>query len=242
MATFATLFSVEYDWRVTLLCECAPLLVQLLKHKFPDAEVCDNMNKKPWLAWAAAGLTALVVYAGIACQPFSKASMMRQHLDKRAWQARPVLEAAVAVGALYIILENVAGYVDNDSEHGVFSIMVGEYAKAGFDLVEVLRPRHDLCGGQTARLRVLLVFKRRQHERRPRNGDGWCVDVHANPVAHGMLDGWQPDLGDARRNWSLYGSMGPVTNMAGRNPLAIPARRLTMNNMDVSSGGAHQGR
>ena len=106
------------------------------------------------------GLLALIVVAGVSCQPFSEAGQMKFDKDSRAWDAFLVIDAAVALQAAWVILENVPNYVDRDSQHGVFTKLKAHALERGFSLVRVLYPRHDRCGGETYRQRVIIIFLR----------------------------------------------------------------------------------
>ena len=143
---------------VAYLCEYQPQLKNLLAHKFPGANVQPDVDATPWVQWAAAGGRALLVVAGIACQPFSRAGRMLGSRDKRAFQALKVLEAAIALHASYILLENVPGLVDNNDAHGVFSIICYRYASAGYEMCQVLRLNHSECAGGTIRERIFILF------------------------------------------------------------------------------------
>ena len=146
---------------ISMLSECALHLHAYLKAKAPDASIASDNNDKPWIQWAAIGLRALIVVAGVSCQPFSVAGKMLGGEDKRAWDALLVCEAAVALGAIYVLLENVPGYVDRDNVHGVFSEIKAAFKRAGYELVRVFYPKHSNCGGRTHRSRVLILFARR---------------------------------------------------------------------------------
>ena len=150
-------------WNIAMLCEQKAHLRSLLQHKFPNANVQENVDDKPWLQWAAAGLSALLVVAGIACQPFSEAGAKRFQEDKRSLQALLVCDAAVALGTLYVVLENVTNYVTKDTQHGIFTRVRQYFQQHGFELLTVLTPRHDKVGGRTSRNRVLVVFRKHNH-------------------------------------------------------------------------------
>jgi site-specific DNA-cytosine methylase len=244
LATCASLMAAEYGWRVTMLCECAELLLGLLRHKFPAATFSSNVNKKPWIQWAAAGLSVVLIFAGVACQPFSDAGMLRQQDDARAWQALLVLEAAVALKALYVVLENVTNFVDKDVDHGVFTKVVEAFDKAGYDLKTVLRPRHSECGGQTSRDRVLVVFVQRGAPSSQSEcwqavtaaGANTQADVCAHPSTE-LLSTWDSGrLGDPRRNWLLYGSREDVRQTGRRNPFTTPAFCLKFDSDELVPG------
>ena len=58
---------------VAMLSECALHLHDYLRLKAPGALISKDNKDKPWIQWAAAGLKALIVVAGVSCQPFSVA-------------------------------------------------------------------------------------------------------------------------------------------------------------------------
>ena len=109
---------------ISMLSECAQHLHAYLAAKAPDVNIALDNKDKPWIQWAASGLRALIIVAGVSCQPFSAAGKMLGADDDCAWDALLVCEAAVALGAVYVLLENVPGCVDRDHEHGVFSEVV----------------------------------------------------------------------------------------------------------------------
>jgi hypothetical protein len=223
----------ECGWEVMVLCECVPVLVSLLKHKFPRASVAEDMETKPWVQWAAAGISVLLLFAGTSCQPFSAAGKQEMHADRRAWQPLLVLEAAIALCAQYIILENVPDLVDMDHVHGVFTIIQREFQDAGFELVRLLRPRHDLCGGGTVRDRVLLAFRRSQSSEH----SGFDFLSTLNVIDRGPACGARMrdcEWADQRHNWAMYGCVqGPV---GSRNPLLQPAASVLLGGMGLAPG------
>ena len=83
--------------------------------------------------------------------------------DPRAWDALLVCEAVVALGAAYVMLENVPGYVTRDSVHGVWTKVVAAFTAADYDLVRVFEPKHSNCGGRTYRNRILCLFARKEY-------------------------------------------------------------------------------
>ena len=85
--------------------------------------------------------------------------------DPRAWDALLVCEVAVALGAVYVLLENVPGYVTRDSVHGVWTKVIAAFTAAGYDLVRLFQAKHlnSNCGGRTYRRRILCLFAKREH-------------------------------------------------------------------------------
>ena len=133
---------------ISMLSECAQHLHAYLAAKAPGAKIAlDNMDK-PWVQWAAAGLRALIIVAGVSCQPFSAAGKMLGAADDRAWDALLVCEAAVALGAVYVLLESVPGYVDRDHEHGVFSEVVEAFKRSNYVLFKVFIPSTATVGAE----------------------------------------------------------------------------------------------
>ena len=78
-----------------------------MKLKAPRALIASDNRDTPWIQWAAAGLKALILVVGVSCQPFSVAGKMLGRSDPRAWDALLVCESAIALGAVYVLLENV---------------------------------------------------------------------------------------------------------------------------------------
>ena len=146
---------------VAMLSECALHLHAYLKLKAPGALIANDNRDKPWIQWAAAGLKALTLVTGVPCQPFSVAGKMIGGADPRAWDALLVCEAAVALGAVYVLLENVPGYVD--SVHAVWTEVVAAFTAAGYDLIRFFEPKHSNCGGRTYRSKILCLFAKREH-------------------------------------------------------------------------------
>ena len=141
-----------------MLCEKNPLLAEFLKIKFPAADVQLDVKQKPWIKWAEDGLTAHTVVAGVPCQPFSAIGQQRMQHDPRALMALYVCDAAVALKASVIILEEVPNFVDLDDTHGIFTKVKEYYKQHGFSLKQIIRPRHSECGGWTNRERVIIIF------------------------------------------------------------------------------------
>ena len=187
---------------VSMLSECALHLHDYLKLKAPEALIANDNKDKPWIQWAAAGLKALIVVAGVSCQPFSVAGKMLGGLDPRAWDALLVCEAAVALGAVYVLLENVPGYVNRDNVHGVWTKIVASFTAAGYDLVKIFEPKHSNCGGRTYRSRILCLFARRE-----------CIpDLLLNDLQELSFSTPPPSAPfryelDRTRNWLCYGRL-----------------------------------
>ena len=185
-----------------MLAENATHLVPYLKAKCPAADVAGDVHDKPWLRWLAAGLLALVVVAGVPCQPFSEAGRMRFGDDSRAWDALLVCDAALALKAAVILLENVLNYVDRDHEHGVFTRIQEYYLERGYVLVRVLRIAHCHCAGRTYRKRIVAIFVHRAFEplldlTHIRNLS-FCTSPPDSPVALSL---------DRSRNWLQYSTL-----------------------------------
>ena len=185
---------------VAMLSECAQHLHAYLRLKAPGALIASDNNDKPWIQWAASGLKALILVAGVSCQPFSVAGKMLGGADPRAWDALLVCEAAVALGAVYVLLENVPGYVNNDKVHGVWTKVVEAFTAAGYDLIRVFQPKHRNCGGRPYRDRILCLFARREHlsglllDKLQKLS--FCTPPPATPFSYEL---------DRTRNWLSYG-------------------------------------
>ena len=123
----------ELGWHIAMLCEKEEHLQQLLKSKFPTADVQEDVEAKPWRTWAAQGQTSMIVLAGVSCQPFSDAGQLRFQNDSRSDQALLVCDAAVTLGAMYVILENVMNYVTQNATHGVFTKVKQYFNTLGFN-------------------------------------------------------------------------------------------------------------
>lgn len=145
-------------------------------------------------------MLALIVIAGVSCQPFSNAGPRRFGSDERAWDAIPVCDAAETLEAVFIILENVCNYIDMDHTHGVWSKILSYYRSKGYVLVRVLRPRHQHCGGHTYRARVIPIFIKESMQHMLD-----LLPIHklsfSEPTPLKSLD---LDL-DRTRNWQDYG-------------------------------------
>jgi site-specific DNA-cytosine methylase len=148
----------RFGWTIAMLCESQPHLRLLLEHQFPAANVQPDVDAQPWLLWSTLGMTALLIVAGISCQPFSDAGPKLAQHDPRALDALKVLDAAVALQSLFVLLENVPNYVREDGSHGVFSRVRSAFTAAGFTLQSVSFVRHNECGGRTSRERVFILF------------------------------------------------------------------------------------
>ena len=145
-----------------MLSECVLHLHDYLKLEAPGALIASDNIDKPWIQWAGAGLKALIVVAGMSCQPFSVAGKMPGGADPRAWDALLVYEAALSLGDVCVLLENVPGYGIRDSVHSVWTKIATAFTVAGYDLVGVFEPKHSDCGGRTYRSRILYLFAKRQ--------------------------------------------------------------------------------
>ena len=181
-------------WNVSMLCERNPILAEYLKIRFPGADVQLEVEEKPWIQWAEKGLTAHTVVAGVPCQPFSTIGQLRMQKDKRAFMALHVCDAAVALKASVIVLEEVPGFVDLDDKHGVFTKVRQYYKENGFSLEQIIRPHHSECGGWTNRERVIIFFTQGVRKIRLQ----MTKLAPKNP----------PDLKpDTTRNWLDYGTV-----------------------------------
>lgn len=181
-------------WTILLLCEYETHLQTYLQHKFPAANVQPDVNRFPWRAWARDGMHVLLVCAGVACQPFSDAGMRLADQDDRAYQALLVADAALALSAAYVLLENVPNYVTKDDTHHMFTRVCDYFNQLGFVLQHIEYPVHHKCGGNTTRARVLVFFQ------------------HINAIAVAFVDRPIAERvpvkleGDHRRNLLLYGT------------------------------------
>ena len=169
--------------------------------------MAGDVKQKPWEQWKQAGMLALLIIAGISCQPFSEAGPRNFGDDPRAWGALVVCDAAEALGAVFVLLENVPNYCDLDKVHGVFTKIVQHFASKGYVLVRIFRPRHNHCGGHTYRARVLPLFVRADF-----------MDLLDLKPFHrfsfgGALQTKFPELKlDRKRNHSHYGTFDPDTD------------------------------
>jgi site-specific DNA-cytosine methylase len=152
----------KQGYKIAVLCELQEHLQTLLQRKFKGANVQPNMNDKPWRRWAECGLIIAVLVAGVACQPFSTAGLLREQHDSRAFQALLVLEAAIALQSTIVILENVRGLVENDSRHGVYSVIKAKFKSAGFKRHVIATGVDHECGGDTGRDRIWLLFSKEE--------------------------------------------------------------------------------
>ena len=148
----------QLGWTIAMLCESQPHLRLLLEHRFPAANVQPDVDTQPWLLWSTLGLTALLIVAGVSCQPFSDAGPKLAQHDPRALDALKALAAAVSLRSLFVLLENVPNYVREDASHGVFSLVCSAFTDAGFVLHSVSFVKHNECGGLTSRERVFILF------------------------------------------------------------------------------------
>ena len=160
-AVMSQVMESSCGWVAAMLAECAISCSKYLGLALPDASLSRDVKQKPWIRWKAAGLLALLVVAGISCQPFSEAGPCRFEKDDRAWDAWHVIDAAVELQGIFILLENVLNYVDRDNNHKVFTKLKAYATLKGFTLVKILRPKHSRCGGETYRERVHFVGLRR---------------------------------------------------------------------------------
>ena len=127
--------------------------------------------------------------------------------DSRAWDALLVCEAAVALGAVYVLLENVPGYVSRDSVHGVWTKSVAAFTAAGYDLIRVFEPKHSNCGGRTYRNIILCLFARREH----------LPDLMLDNLQKLSFSTPPPSVPfryelDRTRNWLCYGRLEQKSN------------------------------
>lgn len=220
-AMTATLQSL--GWTACMMCELAPHLRLLLENKYPDASVLPDMNSKPWLEWEGAGLTALLIVAGVSCQPFSAAGRMLGKIDPRSMDALKVLEAALHLETRYILLENVPEYVTNDTSHGVFSLVKSEYQKAGFQLHSITERRHASCGGHTSRVRLFILFTHTSVKAAPSIPE---------PITALMMPRIE---GHHSSNWTTRGSLKPYPHGVASSGLR-PTHYLQLGGSSISEG------
>lgn len=146
--------------QIVCVCEREPHLKALLEQKFPGASVRPDVRAQPWIEWAECGKRADVLVAGVPCQPFSNAGLLREQNDARAFEALLVVEAACKMQAQLVLLENVPGLITNDQRHRVYTVIQAQFASQGFPQHKTLTVRHDEVGGRTSRNRVFLAFAR----------------------------------------------------------------------------------
>ena len=172
-------------YQAKVICEREPHLRHLLRRKFKNADIQPDMDKKPWIQWAACGITIYLLIAGFACQPFSSAGKMLEQNDPRAFQAVLVIEAAIALGVTELLLENVPGLVDNDWRHGVYTMIKIKLHVAGFGQHRCVKAKDEDVLGDTGRDRAFLWFKRgegqhssiRRLRLAPRQSHTWPASV-----------------------------------------------------------------
>ena len=157
-AVMSLTMQMMYGWVAAMLAECATSCLNYLALILPKALTATNVEQKPWIQWKTAGMLALLIVAGVSCQPFSEAGPRKFQRDPRAWDAWHVVDAAVHQEAIFILLENVPNYVNQDAQHKVFTKLKKYAESKGFTLVRVLRPKHYRCGGETYRDRVAVLF------------------------------------------------------------------------------------
>lgn len=157
LATMAAAFQ-RLGWQVSHVIERASDLREYLLQEFPTATVTEDVEHKPWQAWRQQGQSVDLVAAGFPCQPFSEAGQLALDRDPRAGHVLLVCEAAVALCAMYVLLENVPNFVDLDTTHHLFSRVCDYMVGQGYHLVQVIRLAHDSCGGATRRMRVFILF------------------------------------------------------------------------------------
>lgn len=201
-AAVMTRILIGLGWTAAMLAECATGCIKFLSWMLPETKLERRVETRPWDTWRQAGLLALIVVAGVSCQPFSEAGPMRCDKDSRAWDAFHVFDAAVALQAAWVVLENVPNYIDQDDRHGVFSKVIAYAEDRGYKLLRVLRPKHHCCGGETYRRRVVPVFLRTELvdsvDLQPLFGLTFDEGVVESPTKY-MLD--------RTRNWALYGQL-----------------------------------
>ena len=189
-------------WTAALLAECAAGCVKFLEHTLPLARLARDVKDRPWREWQQAGVLALIVVAGISCQPFSEAEKMRMEEDSRAWDAFLVIDAAVELQAAWVVLENVPNYVLKDKTHTVFTKLANYWIEKGFRLVRILWPQHNRCGGQTYRKGVLVLLIREEIAE--------AVDLQ--PIASitfnkSIVESPTSFTLDKTKNWEIYGKL-----------------------------------
>ena len=144
VAVMSRIFA-DFGFVVSMLSEVLQHLHGFQADCCPEADLQGDCIDKPWIRWREAGMLALIIIAGVSCQPFPDAGPRRFGADDRAWDACLVCDATVELDAVFIILENVYNYIDLDHVHGVWSRILGYFNSKGYSLVRVLRPKHHYC-------------------------------------------------------------------------------------------------
>ena len=209
--------AVRLGYKPTVICEREPYLRKLLQHKFKGADVQPDMDTKPWIQWAARGLTVYLLIAGFACQPFSGAGKMREQNDPRAFQILLVIEAAIALKVTELLLENVLGFVDNDERHGIYTMAKAKLHVAGFRQHRGVKAKDSDVAGDTGRDRIFLKFKRME------GVDTGITRLH---VAQWKPKSWPASVPLADRGDLPWGKATIFSGSRGR--VGGPAGRITL--------------
>ena len=141
-------------------------IAQLVLNSFIAARQCcddfysDEFYYGAWREWRFDH--DLIVTAGPSCCPLSISGKRKRHLDSRASQGLDTARLAIQLGALVLIVENVAQFWDEDHIHGLVAEMNKELLLAGFVAVGVWRLLDSQLGGATGRERVFLRWERKE--------------------------------------------------------------------------------
>ena len=99
--------------------EWAPVACVLLQHFMAAVYCCQDFFSYAWSCWKFK--YELIVTAGPSCCPFSVSGKRLRQNDPRACQGFETAKLAVDLGALVLIIENVANFVDEDHIHHLMS-------------------------------------------------------------------------------------------------------------------------
>ena len=137
--------------------EWAPVACVLLQHFMAAMYCCQDFFGYVWSCWKFK--YDLIVTAGPSCCPFSVSGKRLRQNDPRACQGFETAKLAVDLGALVLIIENVANFVDEDHIHHLMSDIDDYLQLNGMVAIGVWRLFDYSLGGASGRERVFLRWE-----------------------------------------------------------------------------------
>ena len=162
VSSFSDAFKRQSDVVVeeTAWIEWAPAACMLLQSFVSAVHWCGDFFQYAWINWKFN--YDLIVTAGPSCCPFSVSGKRLRQKDPRACQGLETARLTVLLGALALIIENVANFVDEEHLHHLGSDIDQYLLSNGMVAIGVWRLFDYQLGGASGRERVFLRWEKEE--------------------------------------------------------------------------------